>query len=130
MDNFGGIMKVQMARLQIKQEMLAKELNIARTTVSAYCNNKRQPDIETLAKICKYLQINLSKILDIPDFQTDYYIHNDFEWKVNQICRKVDVRYQTKFLQAVEFLGILMQKEELTKDEILEELNAKTFIKG
>ena len=39
MITFGGIMKLQMEKLNIKQEVLARELNIARTTVTSYCND-------------------------------------------------------------------------------------------
>ena len=46
MITFGGIMKLQMEKMGIKQEVLAKDLNIARTTVTSYCNDKRQPDFD------------------------------------------------------------------------------------
>lgn len=105
MKNFTGIMKAQMERLGIKHEVLAKELNIARTTVTAYCNGNRQPDIETMAKICQILHIDLSWVLDIPDLEENELILKDeFEVKVNEISRKVPKEYHQKFLEGVNYL--------------------------
>lgn len=113
MKNFGGIMKAQMTRLGIKQEKLAKELNIARTTVTAYCNNKRQPDLDTLTKICHILQINLTWLMDIPDIDnSDMFIRDDFEVRVNKACRRITQNNQQKFLEGVEYLADLLKEHE------------------
>lgn len=111
MKNFGGIMKAQMKRLGIKQEVLAKELNIGRTTVTAYCNDKRQPDLETISKICNLLEINLSWLLQIPDLDNSImFIKNDFELRVNEACRQVSKEDQMRFIEGVEYLVRIMNK--------------------
>lgn len=111
MKNFGGIMKAQMKRLGIKQEVLAKELNICRTTVTAYCNDKRQPDLETISKICNLLEINLSWLLQIPDLDNStMFIKNDFELRVNEACRQVPKEDQMRFIEGVEYLVRIMNK--------------------
>lgn len=105
MKNFGGIMKQQMLKKGIKQEVLAHQLNIARTTVTAYCNNKRQPDLETLSRICNLLEINLAWLFEQPNFDnSDMYLHDDFEVKVNHTCRKVSHHKRQRFLEGVNFL--------------------------
>lgn len=110
MITFGGIMKIQMNRLQIKQETLAKELNIARTTVTSYCNDKRQPDFMMMIQICHYLQINLSQILDLAHYEhEDCILHDEFEWNVNEIARQVKKEHHQKFLEGVRYLGELLK---------------------
>lgn len=108
---FGGMMKIQLEKLGIKQETLAKELNIARTTVTSYCNDKRQPDFMMQAKICHYLQINLSKVLGLSEYENeDLILHNDFEYKVNQYARKVSKENQSKFIEAAQYLSELLKE--------------------
>lgn len=113
MKNFGGIMKMQLHRKGIKQEVLAKELNIARTTVTAYCSNQRQPDLETLSKICNRLEIDLNWVMGLTDYDTNaMYLHNDFELKVNAACRRVHKEKHKKFLDGVEYLAEIFSEEE------------------
>ncbi len=112
MITFGGIMKLQMEKLNIKQEVLARELNIARTTVTSYCNDKRQPDFEMMTKICYCLKINLSQVLSLAHYNNDDFIlHDDYEYKVNQAARKIKKSEQTRFLRAVMFLSELMEEK-------------------
>lgn len=119
MKNFGGVMKQQMFKKGIKQEVLAHQLNIARTTVTAYCNNKRQPDLETLANICNLLEINIGWLLGLPDFDnSDMYLHDDYEVKVNQACRRVAKHKRQKFLEGVSYLADILAIDD--QEEILE----------
>ncbi len=111
MITFGGIMKLQMEKLDIKQEALAKELNIARTTVTAYCNDKRQPDFEMVKRICHKLQINLPQVLALSHYDNeDMILHDDYEYKVNQAARKIKKEEQKRFLQAVSFLSEMLKE--------------------
>lgn len=111
MITFGGIMKLQMQKLDIKQEVLARELNIARTTVTCYCNDIRQPDFDTMIKICRRLKINLSQVLELSRFHNeDMILHNEFEYKVNQATRMVKKENQAKFLKGVMFLADLLKE--------------------
>lgn len=113
MITFGGIMKLQMEKMDIKQEVLAKELNIARTTVTSYCNDKRQPDFDTMIKICKKLKINLSQVLELSRYDNeDMILHNDFEYKVNKAARMVKKENYAKFLKGVEFLADILKDDE------------------
>ncbi len=112
MITFGGIMKLQMEKLNIKQEVLARELNIARTTVTSYCNDKRQPDFEMMTKICGCLKINLSQVLALSHYNNeDFILHDDYEYKVNQAVRRIKKKEQAKFLKAVLFLSELMEEK-------------------
>lgn len=112
MITFGGIMKLQMEKLGVKQEVLAKELNIARTTVTSYCNDNRQPDFDTMIKICHKLKINLSQVLELSRYDNeDMILHNDYEYKVNNAARKVKKENYAKFLKGVEFLADILKED-------------------
>ena len=113
MITFGGLMKLQMKKLGIKQEVLAKELNIARTTVTSYCNDNRQPDLVMTINICRCLKINLSQVLELSKFENDDLIlHNDFEYKVNQAARSIKKENQAKFLKGVKYLAEILKDDE------------------
>lgn len=57
---------------EIKQAVLASELNIGRQTLSAYERGVTLPDISALIKIADYFEVSLDelagrKVLTIPD---------------------------------------------------------------
>lgn len=111
MITFGGIMKLQMEKLGIKQAALAKELSIARTTVTAYCNDKRQPDFDMMKKICHRLNINLPQVMALSQYDNeDMILHDDYEYKVNQAARKIKKEEQQRFLKAVSFLSDMLKE--------------------
>lgn len=52
-------LKEIMINQEIKQNKLAKDLNISTTSLNNYCNNKTEPDIATLIKLANYLNVSL-----------------------------------------------------------------------
>lgn len=49
---------------EISQKELAKDLNIAPTTLNGYIKNKRQPDFETVKSIAFILDVSTDYLLD------------------------------------------------------------------
>ena len=49
---------------------LAEQLGKDQTTISKWCTNKSQPDVESLIKISKLLKVNIGDILIIESGQT------------------------------------------------------------
>lgn len=47
----------------LTQEMVAKQIGIAKTTYSAYEQGKRQPDYDTLNRIAKYFSASVDYLL-------------------------------------------------------------------
>ena len=73
-------LKEIMINQDIRQNKLAKDLNISTTSLNNYCNNKTEPDIATLIKFADYFNISLdylcgrqwnNKIGYIPDEKKD-----------------------------------------------------------
>lgn len=52
---------------EIKQQVVAKHLNIAQNTYSQYENGKRDMPISMLIKICKYYDISADYVLGLTD---------------------------------------------------------------
>lgn len=47
----------------MKNKWLADELGKNQTTISQWCNNVRQPSIETLAEIANVLDVDIRQLL-------------------------------------------------------------------
>lgn len=50
-----------MSRKGVTQQELAEHLKISQNTISQYVNAKREPNLDTICKICNYLGI---KVID------------------------------------------------------------------
>ena len=57
-------LKVVLVEKKKTSKWLSEQLGIAPSTVSKWCTNTTQPDIETLIKISKLLRIELDELLN------------------------------------------------------------------
>ena len=55
--------KVVLAEKRLSNNWLAEELNKSKATVSRWCTNETQPSLETLFKIAKVLDVDISELL-------------------------------------------------------------------
>ncbi|HVI45889.1 MAG TPA: helix-turn-helix transcriptional regulator [Chitinophaga sp.] len=55
--------RVVLAELNKKNKWLADKLGKNQATVSQWCNNARQPSVETLFEIAEVLDVNVRKLL-------------------------------------------------------------------
>jgi len=56
--------KVVIVEKKRTSKWLSEQLNINPSTVSKWCTNTSQPDIETLIKISKLLEVELEELLN------------------------------------------------------------------
>lgn len=56
--------RVVLAELNKKNKWFADELGKNQATVSQWCNNVRQPSIETLAEIANVLDVDIRQLLN------------------------------------------------------------------
>lgn len=47
-----------------KQKWLAEQLGLSENTISSYVKNNKHPKIETLLKISKILEVELTELID------------------------------------------------------------------
>lgn len=65
--SFGEKLKVILDENKITQKELAKNLNIAPTTLNGYISNKREPDLKTVRAIAETLGVTTDYLLDCKD---------------------------------------------------------------
>lgn len=44
---------------------IAKAISVSRSTITQYCTGRAQPSLDTLSKLCKFLDISADDILEI-----------------------------------------------------------------
>ena len=64
-DDFGSIITNARRMKNISQNTLAKKLFVTRQAVSNWENNKTRPDISVLFKLCKILDIDIKKVVEL-----------------------------------------------------------------
>lgn len=57
-------LKVVLAELNVKNKWLADELGKNQATVSQWCNNVRQPSLETLLEISQALDVDIRQLIN------------------------------------------------------------------
>ena len=62
-------LKVVLAEKKRTNKWLCEQLNVNPSTVSKWCTNSSQPDIETLIKISHLLDVELNELVN-KDFKT------------------------------------------------------------
>lgn len=57
-------LKVVLAEKKQTNKWLCEQLNVNPSTVSKWCTNSSQPDLPTLVKIAKLLEVNVDDLLN------------------------------------------------------------------
>ena len=57
-------LKLVLVKKKKTNKWLAEQLNVNQTTVSKWCTNTSQPDLETLKRISELLNVNVSEIIN------------------------------------------------------------------
>lgn len=72
LDTFGKRLKFLLDLKDIRNKELADALNLAPNSISSYCNDQRNPDLKTLAKISDFLNVNSDFLLMRSDNYNTY----------------------------------------------------------
>jgi transcriptional regulator with XRE-family HTH domain len=56
--------RVVLSELKIKNKWLADKMGKNPTTISLWCNNERQPSLETLVEIAKVLDVDVRTLIN------------------------------------------------------------------
>lgn len=68
--SFGNNLRTLLEERNLTQKELAKQLNLAPSTMGSYVQNTREPDFDTLKMIAKYFDVSLDYLLDFNSDQT------------------------------------------------------------
>ncbi|CDB14615.1 dNA-binding protein [Clostridium sp. CAG:221] len=84
LDTFGKRVEFLLDLKEIQKQDLATAINVSPTTISNYINDNRKPDLNTLAKIADYLNVNSDFLLmRTNDYQT--YISKEIDGNIVEI---------------------------------------------
>ncbi len=84
LDTFGKRVEFLLDLKEIQKQDLAAAINVSPTTISNYINDNRKPDLNTLAKIADYLNVNSDFLLmRTNDYQT--YISKEIDGNIVEI---------------------------------------------
>lgn len=61
----GERLKLAREKAKLSQEAVAEKLNIARSNISKYENNKLEPNINTIKQFCEIYNITADYLLEI-----------------------------------------------------------------
>lgn len=57
-------LKIVLAKKKRTNKWLAEQLGVNQTTVSKWCTNTTQPDLQTLKRITKLLEVNIQDLIN------------------------------------------------------------------
>lgn len=68
--SFGDNLRALIEERNLTQKELAKQLNLAPSTMGSYVQNTREPDFSTLKLLAKYFDVSTDYLLDFNSNQT------------------------------------------------------------
>lgn len=68
--SFGENLRTLIEEREITQKELARQLNIAPSTLGSYVQNTREPDFSTLKTIARYFNVSIDYLLDYSSGKT------------------------------------------------------------
>ena len=98
----GDIIQAQLTMKNMTQTDLAKKINIGQRSISNYVNNKSLPDLETLAKICNILEIDIYTILGTKQYDNEaLFIRDKNECMFLTMYRSLPDHIKAHFMQSI-----------------------------
>lgn len=89
--NWNDLVKARMKEIGMTQDALAEKMGLAQASIARYLNKKREPDIDTIAKIMKC--VGLDQLM----LSSDGYVEYPDEVLANVSRVKVQPKYQNSF---------------------------------
>ncbi len=79
----------------LTQKQVAKDLNIAPSTMGGYVQGMSQPDFETLKRLAQYFDVTADYLINVPEKKS-----NDFlEEELLRVFRSMTVEQQSLFIE-------------------------------
>ena len=75
--SFGGNLRTLIEERKITQKELARQLNLAPSTLGSYVQNTREPDFDTLKLIAKFFNVSIDYLLDFTSNPTTSHQEDD-----------------------------------------------------
>lgn len=78
--SFGENLRTLIEERELTQKEVAKQLNIAPSTLGSYVQNVREPDFSTIKLIAEYFNVSI-------DYLLDYNTNPKSSWQENELLR-------------------------------------------
>ncbi|RZQ02622.1 helix-turn-helix domain-containing protein [Vibrio vulnificus] len=89
--NWNDLVKSRMKEIGVTQDMLAERMGLAQSSIARYLNKKREPDLDTIAKIMKC--VGLERLMLSSDGSVEY---PEEVW-ANVSAPEIPLTYQSSF---------------------------------
>ncbi len=100
MEDIGAAIRFYREANNLTQKELANKLSISPSTIGMYEQNRRTPDIQTLAAMSKIFGVSTDYLLGLSKSRTDandcytyFYEEGDANWSIRQISEKKGISY-------------------------------------
>ncbi|WP_416324647.1 helix-turn-helix domain-containing protein [[Eubacterium] hominis] len=107
----GGIIKASLENKNMTQKQLGIILNVNQRTISSYCNDISYPDLDTLQRLCKTLDIDLCSLLELHRNKEDHLIIRDEnEMKIIDAFRQLPDHKRKDFCDSMTLLASIVNR--------------------
>lgn len=93
--NFSNKLRTLIEERNITQKQVAKDLNIAPSTMGGYVQGSSEPDFDTLRKLSKYFDVTTDYLLDMPSEKSN----NFMEDELLRVFRSMTTEQQGLFIE-------------------------------
>ena len=104
---FGEILRELIEENDLTQKQVAKDLNIAPSTLGNYIHNSREPDFHTIKMIASYFKVSIDYLMDYRSTIAE----NKKEDELLRIYRSLPITYQILLIEQGKLLLRLGKNE-------------------
>lgn len=107
----GGIIKASLENKNLTQKELGNILNVNQRTISSYCNDISYPDLDTLQRLCKVLDIDLCALLELQSAGKEKLIvQDDKEMRILNAFRQLPDHKRKDFCDSMILLASIVNR--------------------
>lgn len=110
--SFGDLLKKARITAGLSQVELALKIGVAKSTLSLYESNKREPDVETIKKIASALDVDPNYLLGIERTVSKQQLSNT-ELEIIKKYRQLDLRGQQAVLDTLNREYSYIEKDDM-----------------
>lgn len=93
--NFSSKLRTLIEERNITQKQVAKDLNIAPSTIGGYVQGSSEPDFDTLRQLAKYFDVTTDYLLNMPSEKSNSFM----EEELLRVFRSMTAEQQGLFIE-------------------------------
>lgn len=105
----GTAIRVGLENKNLTQKQLGELLNVNQRTISSYCNDISFPDLDTLAKLCNILSIDINDLLQLHTRgNEELMIQDEKEMRIIKAFRQLPEQKKKNFCDSMILLASIV----------------------